>query len=147
MIQSAILVRSAIVRLFPLIPIFFYSSDLLATGVSPQSNAARISSGPNARGISSHPSAAGISSHPNAAGISSHPDVAGLVNKKVQWSDVPTVVQKTITENAGGGEIQEIGKENKLIGGTITPIYEAGVRKTDGSKIDIKVDEDGNLIE
>jgi hypothetical protein len=69
------------------------------------------------------------------------------VNKKVQWSDVPTVVQKTITENAGGGEIQEIGKENKLIGGTITPIYEAGVRKTDGSKIDIKVDEDGNLIE
>ncbi|WP_143053103.1 hypothetical protein [Nitrosovibrio tenuis] len=69
------------------------------------------------------------------------------MNEKVQWSDVPAMVQKTITENAGGGEIEEIEKESKMIGGKMTPIYEADVRKTDGSKIEIKVDEDGNLIE
>jgi hypothetical protein len=68
------------------------------------------------------------------------------VNGKVQWSDVPEAVQKMLTENTGGGEIQEIGKKNEIIDGTITPVYEASVRKTDGSKIGIKVDEDGNLI-
>jgi hypothetical protein len=116
-------------------------------GISSHPNATGISSHPNATGISSHPDATGISSHPNAMGISSHHSAMGFVNKNVQWSDVPAVVQKTINENAGGGEIQEIGKESKLIGGRIIPIYEARVRKTDGSKSEIKVDEDGNLIE
>ncbi len=123
------------------------SSHPNAAGISSHPEATGILSHPDAIGISSHPNAVGISSHPNAVGLSSHPNAVGIVNKKVQWSDVPAAVQKTFTENAGGGEIQEIGKESKLIGGRIIPIYEAGLRKTDGSKIEIKVDEDGNLIE
>ena len=69
-----------------------------------------------------------------------------FADEKVQWSDVPAAVQKTITENAGGGKIEEIEKETETIGGKRTPIYEADVRKTDGSKIEIKVREDGKLI-
>jgi hypothetical protein len=69
-----------------------------------------------------------------------------FADEKVQWSDVPAAVQKTITENAGGGKIEEIEKETKMIGEKRTPIYEADVRKPDGSKIEIKVREDGKLI-
>jgi hypothetical protein len=69
-----------------------------------------------------------------------------FAEKKVQWSDVPAAVQKTITENAGGGKIEEIEKETETIGGKKTPIYEVDVRKLDGSKIEIKVGEDGKLI-
>ncbi|HVW64611.1 MAG TPA: PepSY domain-containing protein [Nitrosospira sp.] len=69
-----------------------------------------------------------------------------FADEKVQWSDVPAAVQKTITENADGGKIEEIEKETKTINGKKTPIYEAEVRKKDGSKIEIKVGEDGKLI-
>jgi hypothetical protein len=69
-----------------------------------------------------------------------------FADEKVQWSDVPAAVQKTITENAGGVKIEEIEKETETIGGKRTMIYEADVRKTDGSKIEIKVGEDGKLI-
>jgi hypothetical protein len=109
-----------------------------------------IPSHPQGAGIiPAHPEARGIISlHPQATGIiASHSHARGLVNVKVRWSDVPVAVQETITENAGGGEIEEIEKENKLTGGRIIPIYEAGVRNTGGAKIKIKVDEDGNLIE
>jgi hypothetical protein len=69
-----------------------------------------------------------------------------FADEKVQWSDVPAAVQKTITENSGGGKIEEIEKETETIGGKRTRIYEADVRKPDGSKIEIKVGEDGKLI-
>lgn len=69
-----------------------------------------------------------------------------FADEKVQWSDVPAAVQKTITENAGGGKIEEIEKETETIGGKRTTIYEADVKKTDGSEIEIKVGEDGKLI-
>lgn len=69
-----------------------------------------------------------------------------FADEKVQWSDVPPAVQKTITENAGGGKIEEIEKETETIGGKRTLLYEADVRKTDGSKIEIKVGEDGKLL-
>jgi hypothetical protein len=72
--------------------------------------------------------------------------VPAFADEKVQWSDVPVAVQKTITENAGGGKIEEIERETETIGGKRTPIYEADVRKPDGSKIEIKVREDGKLI-
>ena len=88
----------------------------------------------------------GISSNPNAIGILSDPHARGTVNEKVQWSDIPVAVQKTITENTGGGNIEEIEKETEIIGVKMTSIYEADVRKTDGSKIEIKVGEDGKLI-
>ena len=88
----------------------------------------------------------GISSYPNTIGILSDPHAAGFLSQKVKWSDVPAVVQKTITENAGGGNIEEIGKETKIIGVQMTSIYEVDVRKIDGSKVEIKVGEDGKLI-
>ncbi|MBA2660496.1 MAG: hypothetical protein H0U72_13450 [Nitrosospira sp.] len=69
-----------------------------------------------------------------------------FADKKVLWADIPAAVQKTITENVGGGKIEEIEKETETIGGKRTPIYEVDVRKTDGSKIEIKVGEDGKLI-
>ncbi len=37
-------------------------------------------------------------------------------------------------------------KETETIGGKRTPIYEVDVRKKDGSKIEIKVGEDGKPI-
>jgi hypothetical protein len=72
--------------------------------------------------------------------------VPAFADEKVPWSDVPAAVQKTITENSGGGKIEEIEKETETIGGKRTEIYEADVRKPDGSKIEIKVGKDGKLI-
>ena len=69
-----------------------------------------------------------------------------FADQKVQWSDVPAAVQKTITENSGGGKIEEIEKETETIGGKRMQVYEADVRKPNGSKIEIKVGEDGKLI-
>lgn len=68
------------------------------------------------------------------------------MHEKVQWADVPVVVRKTITENTGGGNIEEIEKKTEIIGVKMTSIYEADVKRTDGSKIEIKVGEDGKLI-
>jgi hypothetical protein len=49
--------------------------------------------------------------------------------EEIKWSQVPTTVQKTISENMGGGKIE--------------------VRKpgSSGKKIEIEVDEKGKLIE
>lgn len=70
-----------------------------------------------------------------------------FADEKVQWSDVPAAAQKTITENSGQGAIEEIEKETEMISGKKTTIYEADVRQPDGKKIEIKVSEDGKLIE
>lgn len=72
--------------------------------------------------------------------------VPAFADEKVQWSDVPASVQKTITENAGGGKIEEIEKETETISGKKTTVYEADVKQPDGKKIEIKVGEDGKLI-
>ena len=67
--------------------------------------------------------------------------------EKVQWSELPTAVQKTITDNAGGGKVEEIEKETKSKDGKTIIVYEAEVKKPDGKKVEIKVGEDGKLIE
>jgi hypothetical protein len=67
--------------------------------------------------------------------------------EKVQWSELPAAVQKTITDNAGGGKVEEIEKETKSKEGKSITIYEAEVKKPDGKKVEIKVGEDGKLIE
>ncbi len=64
--------------------------------------------------------------------------------EKVEWSQVPVKVQETITEHLQGGKIVEIEKETKKK--TIT-VCEAKVKKPDGKKIEIKVEEDGTLFE
>ena len=71
--------------------------------------------------------------------------VAGK-EEKVEWPQVPVAVQKTITENAGGGKIEEIEKETETKGGKPVTVYEAKVRKRDSKKFEIEVGEDGNLI-
>ncbi|SDH05397.1 PepSY domain-containing protein [Nitrosomonas sp. Nm132] len=73
---------------------------------------------------------------------SSFADLLG--DEKVEWSQVPEKVQKTITQHAQGGTIEKIEKETekkKVI------VYEAHVKKPDGKKIEIKVEEDGTLFE
>lgn len=72
---------------------------------------------------------------------------SAFADEKVQWADVPPAAQKTITEYAEGGKIEEIEKETKMIGGKRIPTYEADVRKSDGSKIEIEVGADGKLLE
>jgi len=66
--------------------------------------------------------------------------------EKVEWSQVPVAVQKTITEHAGGGKIEEIEKETESKGGKSVTVYEAKVKKPDGKKFEIEVGEDGKLI-
>lgn len=67
-------------------------------------------------------------------------------DERVQWTDVPPAAQKTITDNAGGGKIEEVEKETKTRDGKTVTIYEAEVKKPDGKKIEIEVADDGKLI-
>lgn len=67
--------------------------------------------------------------------------------EKIRWSQLPVAVQKTITDNAGGGKIEEIEKETKTKDGKTVTVYEAEVKKPGGEKVEIKVGEDGRLIE
>ena len=67
-------------------------------------------------------------------------------DEKIQWSSLPAVVQETITENAGGGKIEEIEKETKTKNGKSVTVYEVEVKKSDGKEVEIKVGEDGKLI-
>lgn len=74
--------------------------------------------------------------------------------ERIPWTDVPPAVQKTITDHAGGGKIEEIQKETKtqhvrilhFDSDKIVTVYEAEVEKPDGKEIEIRVDEDGKLI-
>ena len=67
--------------------------------------------------------------------------------EKVRWSQLPGAVQKTIMDNAGDGKIEEIERETKTKDGVTITVYEAEVKKPDGEKVEIKVGEDGRLIE
>ena len=66
--------------------------------------------------------------------------------EKIQWSSLPPVVQRTITENVGNGKIEEIEKETKTKNGKPVTVYEVEIKKSDGKEIEIKVGEDGKLI-
>ena len=71
------------------------------------------------------------------------PAFADGKEEKVKLADCPEAVQKTINDNANGGKIVEIEKETSK-DGTVT--YEAEVKKTDGTEIEIVVAADGKLI-
>ncbi len=62
--------------------------------------------------------------------------------QKVAMTDLPPAVQKTIQDNLAGGTVTETKKETKD-GKTF---YEAEVQKSGGEKVEIKVAEDGKLI-
>ena len=61
----------------------------------------------------------------------------------LKFADCPAVVQKTITDFAGGVQFPEIDKETKKDGRVV---YEAKGKKSDGKKIEIKVAADGALV-
>jgi hypothetical protein len=75
--------------------------------------------------------------------------------ERIQWTDVPPAVQKTIIDHAGGGKIEEIEKETNIQkvrilhfdGSKTVSVYEAEVEKPNGKEIEIKVAEDGKLVE
>jgi hypothetical protein len=79
---------------------------------------------------------------------------AGKV-ERIEWTDVPPAVQKTISDYAGGGKIEEIEKETEtqkvrilhFDGSKTVTVYEAEVEKPDGKEIEIRVGEDGKLVE
>lgn len=72
------------------------------------------------------------------------PGYAGLFSdEEIEWSQVPTNVQQTIQEHAQGGAIEKIEIESK----NDLKIYEATVKKPDGTEIEIKVNENGTLTE
>ena len=62
--------------------------------------------------------------------------------QKVAITDLPPAVQKTIQDNLAGGTVSETAKATKD-GKTY---YEAQVQKSGGEKAEIKVAEDGTLI-
>lgn len=68
-------------------------------------------------------------------------------DEKVRWAQLPAAVQKTITDNAGGGKVEEIDKETRTKDGKTVTTYGAEVNKPGGKKVEIKVAEDGRLIE
>jgi hypothetical protein len=63
--------------------------------------------------------------------------------EEVPWANVPPAVQKTINENAGSGNVVKVEKETED-GKTV---YEAKIKRADGSKTEIEVGEDGALME
>jgi uncharacterized membrane protein YkoI len=74
--------------------------------------------------------------------------VAGLVlasgcstTCKTQVTSVPAAAQKTIDQYAEGGMIHELEMKKKC--GMV--LYEADVKKADGSKLEIVVNGDGKL--
>ena len=71
---------------------------------------------------------------------------SAFADEKIQWSDVPASVQKTITDHVGNGKIEEIEKETETKDGKTVTVYEAEVRKPGGKKFEIEVGEDGELI-
>ncbi len=70
--------------------------------------------------------------------------LAGLLDKKVELSTLPPKVQETIKLNAQGGTIESI--EQEKVKREVT-VYEVEVKKSDGTEIEFKVDENGSLIE
>jgi hypothetical protein len=62
--------------------------------------------------------------------------------QKIELTDMPVAVQKTIQDNLCGGTITETAKETE----TGKTVYQAHVKKSGGDEVEIKVAEDGKLI-
>lgn len=78
-----------------------------------------------------------------AAGLSFAGDPKAHHDEIVAWKDVPALVQATITAEAKGGKIGRVERETEDKGVT----YEAKVKLTDGTELEIKTDAAGKLIE
>lgn len=82
----------------------------------------------------------------------SYADSKSKGDGKVEWSEVPEKTQQIIAEHARGGEILKVkkeyiilmtdkGKKNKTI------IYLARIKRTDGKKVWVTVDKNGQLVD
>ncbi|SEN27306.1 hypothetical protein [Nitrosomonas marina] len=76
--------------------------------------------------------------------FSSNGSASLFSEEKIEWPKVPARVQHTIASHLHGGKIEEIEKKSKKK--TIT-VYEAKITKPDGDQVEIKVEEDGTLVE
>lgn len=80
------------------------------------------------------------------------PSYAHSKGKKIEWSEVPLIVQQIFTEHTQGGEILKVKKE-KIILHTEeekknkTTLFLAKVKKANGKKFWITVDKSGNLVD
>jgi hypothetical protein len=63
--------------------------------------------------------------------------------QKIVLTDMPAAVQKTIQDNLSGGTITETAKETEA-GKTV---YQAHIKKSGGDEVEIKVAEDGKLLD
>jgi uncharacterized membrane protein YkoI len=63
--------------------------------------------------------------------------------KEITWTDVPAAAQKSITDKAYDGTVEKIEKQEKDGG----MLYEATIKSTDNKSMEIKVNQDGELIE
>ncbi|SET02082.1 hypothetical protein SAMN05216326_10977 [Nitrosomonas marina] len=76
--------------------------------------------------------------------FSSNGSASLFSEEKIEWAKVPARVQHTIAAHLQGGKIEEIEKKSKKK--TIT-VYEATITNPGGDKVEIKVEEDGTLVE
>jgi hypothetical protein len=80
------------------------------------------------------------------------PSYADPKGKKIEWSEVPLIVQQIFTQHAQGREILKVKKE-KIVLRTEdkqknkTTLYLARVKKADGKKFWITSDINGQLID
>jgi uncharacterized membrane protein YkoI len=61
---------------------------------------------------------------------------------KIQWSEVPAVVQKTVNAQAKDGKVDEVEKETK----SNTAVYEVKINTKDDGILKLKVEESGKLV-
>lgn len=69
---------------------------------------------------------------------------SGFLDKTVELSTLPPIVQEAINRYAEDGKIESIEEEKSK--GELT-IYEVEVKKPDGQELEFKIDENGKLIE
>lgn len=70
---------------------------------------------------------------------------AGLLDKDVDYSTLSPTVQDAITQRAQGGTIDSI--QERPIKEDGIKVYKIEATKTDGTKIEFKVDTNGDLIQ
>lgn len=64
--------------------------------------------------------------------------------QEVKWADVPAAVRATVLAH-GGMDGQSVDRENQKINGL--GVYEAGVKDHDGTRADLVITTDGQLVE
>lgn len=70
---------------------------------------------------------------------------AGLLDKDVELSTLPPVVQEAILQNTQGGDIKNV--EERLTTEKGLKVYKVEVKKADGTEIEYEIDESGRLID